>query len=58
MVFIIKTEPHIGACNDQADCNNNGKCNINNTCECNPGFDDEDNPKDCSSMFSMIIYLF
>ena len=54
MVFLIKTEPHIGACNDQEDCNNNGKCD-NNYCKCNPGFDDENNPKDCSSRFSMLI---
>ena len=45
---ILKTEPDIGACNDEKDCNNNGKC-INNYCECTPGFDDKDYPKDCSS---------
>ena len=44
----MKTEPNIGACNDETDCNNNGEC-INNYCKCKSGFDDETNPKDCSS---------
>ena len=45
---MMKTEPNIGACNDETDCNNNGEC-INNYCKCKSGFDDETNPKDCSS---------
>ena len=42
---MIKIEPDVGACNDEADCSNNGKCE-NNQCICNLGFDGE---KDCSS---------
>ena len=46
--FHDKKEPHVGACNDEADCSKNGEC-IDNYCVCNPGFDYKDHPKDCSS---------
>ena len=48
IVFMMKQEPHVGACNDKTDCSNNGEC-VNNNCVCNPGFDHKHHPKDCSS---------
>ena len=45
--MLIKIEPKIGACRDEADCSNNGACK-DNRCECNLGYDDKDYP-DCSS---------
>lgn len=45
---MTKSEPDIGSCNDEEDCSNNGRC-LDNICECNPGFDDNTKPRDCSS---------
>ena len=47
--MLIKIEPKIGACRDEADCSNNGACK-DNRCECNSGYDNKDYP-DCSSKF-------